>query len=63
MRFVEDPIDRVSGPMKFRLVLQPMMAALFAIRSGLADARAGKPPPNKGSRRGRPYVETASGLI
>jgi hypothetical protein len=30
--------------MKFRLVLQPLMATFFAIRSGLADARAGKPP-------------------
>ncbi len=37
-------IDRVSGPMKFRLVLQPTMAAIFAIRSGLADARLGKSP-------------------
>ena len=37
-------LDRVSGPMKFRLVLQPAMAAFFAIRSGLADARAGKAP-------------------
>jgi hypothetical protein len=37
-------IDRVSGPMKFRVVLQPCMAAFFAIRSGLADARAGNPP-------------------
>jgi hypothetical protein len=37
-------IERVSGPMKFRLVLQPCMAAFFAIRSGLADARAGNPP-------------------
>jgi hypothetical protein len=37
-------IERVSGPMKFRLVLQPCMAAFFAIRSGLADARAGKTP-------------------
>jgi len=37
-------VARVSGPMKFRLVLQPAMAAFFAIRSGLADARAGKPP-------------------
>jgi len=37
-------IARVSGPMKFRLVLQPAMAAFFAIRAGLADARAGKPP-------------------
>jgi hypothetical protein len=37
-------VARVSGPMKFRLVLQPCMAAFFAVRSGLADARAGKPP-------------------
>jgi hypothetical protein len=36
-------LARVSGPMKFRLVLQPAMAAFFAIRAGLADARAGKP--------------------
>jgi len=43
-RFVSQMIARVSGPMKFRLVLQPAMAAFFAIRSGLADARAGKPP-------------------
>lgn len=43
-RFASQMIARVSGPMKFRLVLQPAMAAFFAIRSGLADARAGKPP-------------------
>jgi len=37
-------LDRVSGPMKFRLVLQPTMATIFAIRSGLADAKRGKAP-------------------
>jgi hypothetical protein len=37
-------LARVSGPLKFRLVLQPCMAAFFAIRAGLADAKAGKPP-------------------
>ncbi|HEX4772376.1 MAG TPA: hypothetical protein VH351_16180 [Bryobacteraceae bacterium] len=37
-------IDRVTGPMKFRLVLQPIMATIFAIRSGLADAKLGKTP-------------------
>lgn len=37
-------IARVSGPMKFRLVLQPLMASFFAVRAGLADARAGKSP-------------------
>ena len=36
--------DRVSGPMKFRIVLQPLMATFLAIRSGLADAKSGKDP-------------------
>ena len=44
MRFVENMHDRVSGPMKFRLLLQPAMAAFFAIRAGLNYARTGKPP-------------------
>jgi len=44
MRIAGDLAARVSGPMKFRLVLQPCVAAFFAIRSGLADARAGRPP-------------------
>lgn len=44
IRIVENMTDRVSGPMKFRLVLQPVMAAIFAILSGLKDARTGKPP-------------------
>ena len=44
MRIASDMAARVSGPMKFRLVLQPTMAAIFAIRAGLADARAGRPP-------------------
>jgi hypothetical protein len=43
-RFTSDMLARVSGPMKFRLVLQPAMATFFAIRAGLADARAGRPP-------------------
>jgi hypothetical protein len=30
--------------MKFRLVLQPAVASYFAIRAGLADAKAGRPP-------------------
>jgi hypothetical protein len=44
VRFTSDMAGRVSGPMKFRLVLQPAMATFFAIRSGLADAKAGRPP-------------------
>jgi len=42
-RIFEDLIDRVSGPMKFRLILQPLMAIIFAVRSGLEDAKEGKP--------------------
>jgi hypothetical protein len=35
---------RVGGPMTFRLILQPAMAALLALRAGLKDAREGRPP-------------------
>jgi hypothetical protein len=44
LRITEHLSDRVSGPMKFRLLLQPVMASIFAIVAGLQDARAGKPP-------------------
>lgn len=44
LRLVQDMADRVSGPLRFRLLLQPLMAAFFAIRSGRRDAREGKPP-------------------
>jgi hypothetical protein len=44
IRVVENLQDRVTGPMKFRLLLQPVMAVIFAVLSGLKDARAGKPP-------------------
>jgi hypothetical protein len=43
-RVTENLIARVTGPMKFRLVLQPCMAIFFAIREGLKDAREGRPP-------------------
>jgi hypothetical protein len=43
-RVLEQLAGRVTGPMKFRLVLQPAMAIFFAIRDGLKDARAGRPP-------------------
>jgi hypothetical protein len=36
--------DRVSGPMKFRIVLQPLMATFLAIKSGLKDAKSGARP-------------------
>jgi hypothetical protein len=43
-RIVGDLGDRVTGPMKFRLVMQPAMAAFFAIKVGISDAKAGRPP-------------------
>ena len=35
--------ERITGPMKFRLLLQPIMAIYFAVRDGLRDAREGRP--------------------
>jgi hypothetical protein len=43
-RVVEDMVGRVTGPMKFRLLFQPIMASAFAIAAGLKDAKAGKLP-------------------
>lgn len=43
-RVGEQLLARVTGPMKFRLVLQPAMAIFFAVRGGLKDAREGNPP-------------------
>jgi len=37
-------ISRTTGPLKFRFVLQPAMAIILAVRSGLKDSREGKPP-------------------
>jgi hypothetical protein len=36
-------IGRVDGPLAFRIMVQPAVAALLAIRAGLRDARAGRP--------------------
>jgi hypothetical protein len=42
-RVWEDLIGRVTGPMHFRLFLQPAMATIFAIRDGIRDARNREP--------------------
>jgi hypothetical protein len=41
--FIEDIPKRLTGPGRFRFVLQPLVAILLGLRSGLADARAGRP--------------------
>ncbi len=35
---------RPTGPMAFRFYLQPAMATIFAVRDGIKDAKAGRPP-------------------
>ncbi len=43
VRVWSDLAGRLTGPLALRLVLQPAMAALYAIRDGMKDARAGRP--------------------
>ena len=43
-RFVNDLVGRLTGPLTMRLFLQPAVAAFFALRDGLKDARDGRPP-------------------
>jgi len=43
-QFLEDLVARLTGPMHFRLILQPLVAIALGIRDGLNDARAGRPP-------------------
>ena len=42
--FLSDLIGRLTGPLTFRIILQPTMAIFYAIRDGRRDAREGKPP-------------------
>jgi hypothetical protein len=43
-RFFGDLVDRLHGPLTFRLLMQPTMAAILAARAGVRDARSGRPP-------------------
>jgi len=42
--FLEDIPKRLTGPGRFRFILQPLVATILGIRSGRVDARAGRPP-------------------
>jgi hypothetical protein len=44
IRFFGDLDGRITGPMRFRLLIEPSMAAFFAFKHGLRDARAGRNP-------------------
>jgi hypothetical protein len=36
-------LDRLTGPLHFRMLFQPLMALFFGIRDGLKDAKTGRP--------------------
>jgi hypothetical protein len=42
--FIEDIPKRLTGPGRFRFLLQPAMAIILGFLGGRADARAGRPP-------------------
>jgi hypothetical protein len=43
-RIWKDIADRPGGPMTFRFILQPCMAAIAALVDGIKDARTGRDP-------------------
>jgi hypothetical protein len=43
-RIWRDIFERPGGPMSFRFILQPTMAALAALHDGIRDARLGRDP-------------------
>ena len=43
-RLWSDILDRPTGPMMFRFILQPTMAIIAALRDGVKDARLGRRP-------------------
>jgi hypothetical protein len=43
-QFLIDLPKRLTGPGRFRFVLQPTVAIILGIRAGRADARLGRPP-------------------
>jgi hypothetical protein len=43
-RIWADLVARLTGPFAFRFILQPVMGLIFALRDGVRDARADRPP-------------------
>jgi hypothetical protein len=43
-RLWQNLYGRVAGPMNLRLIIQPAVATILAIRGGLRDARQDRPP-------------------
>jgi hypothetical protein len=69
--FATETLDRVSanllarpdGPMAFRFILQPAMAAIAALRDGIKDARLGRTPYIWALIRGVQHPEGRSGRL
>ena len=62
-RLWRDMLDRPDGPMTFRFILQPAMAALAAFRDGVKDARLGRTPYVLALLRGVRSTEGRSGRL
>jgi hypothetical protein len=43
-RLWQNITERLTGPMNLRLMVQPTVATILAIRAGLRDARQNRPP-------------------
>jgi hypothetical protein len=43
MKVWDELIGRWNGPFAFRFILQPLVAAILAVRAGLRDARTSRP--------------------
>ena len=42
-RYIESLFARLDGPLHFRIIMQPLMASIFAVIDGVRDAKAGRP--------------------
>ena len=42
--FLDDIPRRLTGPGRFRFILQPLTAVVLGVLGGIADAKAGRPP-------------------
>jgi hypothetical protein len=62
-RLGRDILDRPDGPMTFRFILQPTMAAIAAFRDGVHDARLGRTPYFLALLRGVRSAEGRSGRL
>ena len=62
-RLWKDILARPGGPMTFRFILQPAMAAIAALRDGVNDARLGRRPYLWAIMRGVRSVEGRRGRL